>query len=153
MKHEVSNFWGGHEFCWACRVLRGETPGCVVTEESGVTVVVNPFAVSPGHSLVVPRQHVENIYELPNALAGPVLSMAGRIARVVKHTFAADGVTLRQNNDPASDQHLFHFHLHVIPRFSGDGARFNGEPQLMSAAEQEATAARLRNGLANDVCS
>jgi histidine triad (HIT) family protein len=84
------------------------------------------------------------VYELPDALAGPILSTAAKVARAVKRAFAVDGVTLRQNNDAASDQHLFHFHLHVIPRFEGDIDKFNAEPQLASTAELEDIAARLR---------
>ena len=146
MSDEGSTFWGGHEFCWACRVLEGASPGVIVTE-GDVAVLLNPMPLNPGHSLVVPRPHVENIYELPDALTGPILSMAARVARACKRVLAADGVTLRQNNGAASDQHLFHFHLHVIPRFLGDGERFAAAPQVMSIAEQQAIIERMRAAL------
>jgi histidine triad (HIT) family protein len=112
---------------------------------------MNPFPLAPGHALVVPRQHVRNLYELPDRLAGPTLSLAARVARAAKLAFAADGITLRQNNEPASDQHRFHFHLHVVPRFEGDAERFAATPQCASRAEQEDGAARLRIALARDV--
>lgn len=144
MEDEKKSFW---EPCWACRVAAGGAAGCVVTESPDVLVLVNPFPLAPGHTLVVPRRHVRNIYELPDALAGPILRAAARVARAARHAFDADGVTLRQNNEAASDQHLFHFHLHVIPRFRGDLARFNSEPSQAGLAEQEATAARLRDFL------
>ena len=99
---------------------------------------------------MVPRRHVENLYELPDELAGPILSMAARVARAAKRAFAADGVTLRQNNEAASDQHLFHFHLHVISRFAGDGERFSSRPPLADIAEQRATGSRLRAAVAED---
>jgi histidine triad (HIT) family protein len=143
----AGNFWGGHEFCWACRVLDGVTPGCIVTQDQTVAVVVNPFPSNRGHVLVIPRRHVENIYELPDEIAGPILSTAARVARAAKRAFAADGVTLRQNNDAASDQHLFHFHLHVIPRFVGDAERFNAQPTQIGVEEQERTRRRLSTGL------
>ena len=144
--HETS-FW---EPCWACRVAAGEPCGCVVEESPDVLVVLNPFAVGPGHALVVPRRHVRDLYELPDGLAGPVLSTAARVARAARRAFAADGVTLRQNNGAASDQHLFHFHLHVIPRFEGDLERFNAGPRQAGRAEQEEAAARLRLALKAD---
>jgi histidine triad (HIT) family protein len=137
----TTSFW---EPCWACRVIAGEPVGCVVIETEEVLVLINPFALTPGHALVVPRGHVENLYELPDELAAPILSTAARVARASKRAFAADGVTLRQNNGAASDQHLFHFHLHVIPRFDGDAGQFDASPQLAGHAEQEAWAARLR---------
>jgi len=121
--------------------------GCIVAQDEIVVVVINPFPLNPGHVLVIPRQHVESIYELPDALAGPVLSTAVRVARIAKRVFSAEGVTLRQNNGAASDQHLFHFHLHVVPRFAGDGERFNAQPKQISAKEQEMMGERLRQGL------
>lgn len=148
MAEQTGDFWGGHDFCWACRVLDGVTPGCIVTQDETVAVAINPFPLNPGHTLVIPRQHVENIYALPDAVAGPILSTAARVARVVKRVLAADGVTLRQNNDAASDQHLFHFHLHVIPRFMGDSERFNAQPRQISVEEQEVAWERLRREFA-----
>jgi histidine triad (HIT) family protein len=138
---DETNFW---EPCWACRVIAGEPVGCVVSETEQVLVLINPFSLSPGHALVVPRRHIENLYELPDELAAPVLSTAASVARAAKRAFAAEGVTLRQNNEAASDQHLFHFHLHVIPRFAGDLERFNASPPLASPADQETWATRLR---------
>jgi histidine triad (HIT) family protein len=138
------SFW---EPCWACRVIGGESPGGVVTETRDVLVAMNPFPLNAGHALVLPRRHIENIYELPDELAGPILSVAARVARAAKRAFEADGVTLRQNNEPASDQHLFHFHLHVIPRFDGDADRFDSQPRLASDASLADTASRLRGGL------
>jgi histidine triad (HIT) family protein len=129
-------------------VTAGETYGCVVTEARDVLVLLNPFPLTAGHALVVPRPHVKDLYELPDALAGPILSTAARVARAARLAFGADGVTLRQNNGAASDQHLFHFHLHVIPRFDGDGERFNASPPQAGRAEQETAAARLRAALA-----
>lgn len=86
----------------------------------------------------------------PTTSRGPPLVLAARVARAAKVAFAVDGITLRQNNEPASDQHLFHFHLHVVPRFNSDMERFAPTPQRASRAEQEADAARLRTALARE---
>ena len=141
MDDDKTSFW---EPCWACRVIAGEPVGCVVTATEEVLVLINPFSLTPGHALVVPRRHVENLYALPDELAAPILSTAAKVARAAKRAFAAEGITLRQNNEAASDQHLFHFHLHVIPRFAGDLERFNASPPLADRAGQEAAATRLR---------
>jgi histidine triad (HIT) family protein len=147
MDEHKTNFW---EPCWACRVMDGDYPGGVVAETRDVVVFINPFPITAGHALVMPRKHIRNLYELPEELTGPILSTAARVARAAKRAFAADGVTLRQNNEAASDQHLFHFHLHVIPRFCGDLERFNSPPQPADLAEQEAMAARLRSAMLED---
>ncbi len=144
MDEGLTNFW---EPCWACRVLAHETDGGVVIETREIAVLINPFSINAGHTLVVPRAHIRNLYELPDKLAAPILSMAARVARAAKRAFAADGITLRQNNEAASDQHLFHFHLHVIPRHAGDLARFDAPPGLSTQAAQDATAAQLRAAL------
>ena len=141
----TTDFWTP---CWACAVLAGEREGWVVFQNNEIAVLLNPFPLSDGHCLVVPRQHIPNIYELPNQLAGPILSTAARVARIAKQVFSADGITLRQNNDPASDQHLFHFHLHVIPRFDGDESRFNAPARQVDHRNQEAIATGLRAALA-----
>ena len=147
MNDRGKSFW---EPCWACRVMAGETLGCVVDESPDVLVLLNPFPLNPGHALVVPRRHVRDLYELPDGLAGPILSAAARVARAARLAFGADGVTLRQNNGAASDQHLFHCHLHVIPRFVGDSERFEAAPRAGGRTEQEEAAARLRASLADE---
>ena len=140
----MSDFWTP---CWACRVIAGEPVGHVVAETREVLVVLNPFPLAAGHALVVPRRHVTNLYELPDELAGPVLATAARVARAAKRAFGADGITLRQNTEAASDQHLFHFHLHVIPRFVGDAERFASDPSFAELASQREVAAQLRTAL------
>jgi histidine triad (HIT) family protein len=110
-------------------------------------VVAAPVPVNLGHALVVPRRHVRDVYSLPEELAGPILVTASSVARAAKRAFSAEGVTLRQHNDAAGGQEVFHFHLHVIPRFVGDAERFNAAPKLIGYHEQEAVAARLRAAL------
>jgi len=138
------SFW---EPCWACRVVSGELRSGVVTETKDVVVAVNPFPLSQGHALVLPKRHIQNLYEMSDDLAGPILSMAALVARAAKHAVKAEGITLRQNNEPASDQHLFHFHLHVIPRHEGDRDRFNRRPEKIPDLEQAEVAALLSQSI------
>jgi histidine triad (HIT) family protein len=78
-----------------------------------------------------------------------VLSAASRVARAAKRALAAEGITLRQHNDVAGGQEVFHFHLHVVPRFLGDAERYGGSPKLIPSEEQQAVAERLRAVLAS----
>ncbi|MDD9900971.1 MAG: HIT family protein [Alphaproteobacteria bacterium] len=73
-----------------------------------------------GHVLVIPKQHVQNIYELPDELNAPLMSALRLLSRVVKKAFAAEGIHIRQNNEPAAGQDVFHLHFHVIPRYQED---------------------------------
>jgi histidine triad (HIT) family protein len=71
--------------------------------------------------LVVPVEHVSHIYELDGALAGPLMTTLARVAAAVKEAYDAGGVSIRQNNERAGGQDVFHVHFHVIPRFADDG--------------------------------
>lgn len=73
-----------------------------------------------GHLLVIPKRHVQNIYELPDELSVPLMSTLRLLSRAVKKAFAADGIQIRHNNEPAAGQDVFHLHFHVIPRYQGD---------------------------------
>jgi histidine triad (HIT) family protein len=73
-----------------------------------------------GHTLVIPKKHVENIYELPDELNVPLMSALRLLSRATKKAFSADGIHIRQNNEPAAGQDVFHLHFHVIPRYQED---------------------------------
>ena len=73
-----------------------------------------------GHVLVVPKKHFQNIYELSEELDAPLMSALRLLSRAAKKAFSAEGIHIRQNNEPAAGQDVFHLHFHVIPRYQGD---------------------------------
>ena len=91
-----------------------------------------------GHPLIVPIEHAENLYDLPDELGARILSVAKKVALALKELRSCDGVTLVQNNEPAGDQHAFHLHLHVVPRFTGDRFREESWKAERSRAEDRA---------------
>lgn len=99
------------------------TPADIVYSDEVVTVFINSFFMgqNAGHVIVVPNDHYENIYDLPADVGAHIFSIAQKMARVIKKVYRADGISLKQNNEPAGDQHAFHYHLHVIPRYHNDG--------------------------------
>ncbi len=72
-----------------------------------------------GHALVVPNGHHENFYDLPSKVGHHIIDVAKKVALAIKKTRSCDGVTILQNNEPAGDQHAFHYHMHIVPRFEG----------------------------------
>jgi len=144
---EVNRWMGESAPCWVCAVVDGTTKAFVVFETPSVLVLVSPLSLNPGHTLVVTRRHIRDLYTLPEELAGSILTAASRVARAAKQALSADGTTLRQHNDKAGGQEVFHFHLHVVPRFTGDAERFDVPPRLISPHEQEDIAGRLRVAL------
>ena len=110
--------------CVFCRILRGELTPDVVAYRDAQTAVFPSLDQQPknrGHMLVVPTVHVAHIYDLDSALAGPLMTTLARVARAVKTVCSAEGVSIRQNNEPHGGQDVFHLHFHVIPRFARDG--------------------------------
>lgn len=79
------------------------------------------FKGNEGHPLVVPAAHIENIYDLSDEVARRIVDVSRKVAIALKEARGCDGVTIIQNNEPAGDQHAFHYHAHIIPRFEGDG--------------------------------
>ena len=94
----------------------------IVYRDELVFAMVNSKFVgkNPGHVIVVPLEHYENIYDLPSEVGHRVHDVARQMALALKATRDCDGVMTQQNNEPASGQHAFHFHFHVFPRFNGD---------------------------------
>lgn len=92
-----------------------------------VSVWINSFWIkgNEGHVIVVPNEHYENIYDLPDEVGHRIFEVAKKMSIVLKKAYGCDGLTLRQNNEPAADQHALHYHLHIFPRYDGD--KFNLE--------------------------
>lgn len=121
----------------------------LVYQDDLVSAFINSFwiGMNEGHVIVVPNQHFENIYDLPNEIGGRIFNIAQKIALALKQAYSCDGVTLRQNNEPASEQHAFHYHLHVIPRYMGDNfnQKLTEKSSLSDPSERIKFAEKLRN--------
>ncbi len=134
--------------CVFCKIIAGQLPAAVVYRDETVIAFMSLQQLTEGHMLVVPIQHVKDIYELPAELAGPLLNGAARIARALKREFKPDGVWVSQFNEPAAGQSVFHYHIHVIPRYVNDGVRMGFRlPDPSDAATLQARAARVQAGL------
>jgi diadenosine tetraphosphate (Ap4A) HIT family hydrolase len=109
--------------CPFCSYAVGRFTRELIVYEDGDVLVVpckGQKRSNRGHCLVVTRAHIPNIYELPHTLSAPILRTVSAAARASRKAFSADGVSLRQNNDAASGQDVFHLHFHIVPRFVGD---------------------------------
>lgn len=138
--------------CPFCLLLAGtatpiSTPENIVFRDAATAVIVAPhwWETNPGNLLVLPLAHVENLYALPPELAGPLLATAGRAARALVEIDGCHGTSLRQHNEPAGGQDVWHLHLHVVPRWTDDGFhRAEHRMRRVGLPEQHAFAARLR---------
>lgn len=135
------------ENCVFCKIIAGQIPASIVYQDDQTIAFMDIGAVNPGHVLVVAKPHVENIFGLDDALAAAVMRTTARVARALKTTFAPEGVNLFQANGAVAEQTVFHFHVHVLPRRSGDGMKLVWPVQNPPRAELEQNAARLRAAL------
>lgn len=112
--------------CPFCGILNGRdeltTQGHIVLANQQVTafIAANWWPNNPGQVVVIPNGHHENIYDLPPEYGTPIQKAAQEISVAMKQVFQCDGVSTRQHNEPAGNQDVWHYHLHVIPRYRGD---------------------------------
>jgi histidine triad (HIT) family protein len=94
----------------------------VIHQDEHVTALISShqWVNNPGHALVIPNQHFENIYDLPLDLGTQIHQVSRLIALAMKATYGCEGISTRQHNEPVGNQDVWHYHLHVYPRFAGD---------------------------------
>ncbi|MCR6097012.1 HIT family protein [Salipaludibacillus agaradhaerens] len=110
------------EDCIFCKIVSGDIPSKKVYEDDHVLAFLDISQVTKGHTLVIPKTHEENIYELSSASAEHVFKAAPKVARAIKNAFLPEGINLLNNNGELAGQSVFHFHVHLLPRYGkGDG--------------------------------
>ncbi|MEQ7124276.1 HIT domain-containing protein [Actinopolymorpha sp. B11F2] len=138
--------------CPFCRLLRGEdtdisTPGGIVHQDEHIGVIVNPTSWNgrPGQLMVIPTRHVENLYALPDDLGARLLPAARRAAAALLAIDQCDGIAVRQHNEPAGGQDVWHLHIHVISCWHGEEFGAAGATRrITTLVEQHERAAALR---------
>jgi histidine triad (HIT) family protein len=108
--------------CIFCKIVNGEIPAAKVFENEHVLAFLDISQVTKGHTLVIPKVHKENLYELTPEIAGKLYEVVPSIAKAIKTEFKPVGLNSVNNNGELAGQSVFHFHLHLIPRYGkGDG--------------------------------
>ena len=106
--------------CVFCRIVDGTLPAHMVFADDDVVAFLDLAPAADGHMLVVPRAHCRNLLDAPADVAAAVMAGTQRAARLLVSTLGAEGVTVVQSNEAAAWQDVFHLHVHVIPRYTGD---------------------------------
>ena len=111
--------------CIFCKIIAGDIPAFKLYEDETTLsfMDINPF--NDGHCLVIPKDHHENLFAMPDAALQAVSVVARNVAAAVDKALKPDGLNLVQANGPAAGQSVFHFHMHIFPRFTDDGASMN----------------------------
>lgn len=109
------------ESCIFCKIVSGEVPANKVYEDDETMAFLDIQPVNPGHTLIIPKDHFENIYTTPVMSWMRVQMTAQKVALAVKNALGADGVNVHMNNESAAGQVVPHTHVHIIPRYNDDG--------------------------------
>ena len=128
------------------KILRGEANAHVVLDEEHCFAFMDLMPQSPGHTLIIPREPAENIFDLSDEALVHLTATTRRVARAVKAALNPAGLMIAQLNGVDAGQTVFHIHFHVIPRYAGEGLTFHART-MADADELAATAARIRAAL------
>ena len=111
--------------CIFCRIVAGKIPAFKLYEDDLFVAILDRFPVNPGHTLIIPKFHAEDIFGLCEKEAPQVIPLAQKVATKIKEALNPDGFNFLQNNGRAAGQEVFHYHMHVIPRRLGDGIKIH----------------------------
>ncbi len=121
--------------CIFCKIANGEIPSRTLYEDEDFRVIMDLAPATKGHSLILPKEHYKNIYEIADDTAAKVLPLAKKMAALITEKLGADGFNIVQNNNEVAGQTVFHFHVHLIPRYNDDNQSLVMKPQEMTDAQ------------------
>ena len=133
--------------CIFCKLANGVFPTNTVYEDDDFRVILDASPAAKGHSLILPKQHTDNLYETDDAELSKLLPVAKKVAKALKKTFNCDGVNIVQNNEPAAGQTVFHLHVHAIPRCTNDNVGIGWPQNTPDADEQVKIAADIASNI------
>jgi len=123
--------------CIFCKIANGEIPSKTIYEDDDFRVILDLGPATRGHALILPKDHFANLYELSDETAGKVMQLAKKMAVQMTEKLGCDGFNLVQNNGLTAGQTVFHFHLHLIPRYENDGQEIGWKPGSPTQEELE----------------
>ena len=123
--------------CIFCKIASGEIPSATLFENEEFRVILDLNPASKGHALILPKMHASDLFDLPDETAAKAMVLAKQIAQKLKEGLNAEGVNVVQNNGAAAGQTVFHFHMHLIPRYAGDTVNVTWKPGTLTDEDRE----------------
>ena len=123
--------------CIFCKLANGEIPTNKIYEDDDFTVIMDASPATKGHSLILPKEHYANLYEIPDEIAAKVFPLAKKLVSHMTEVLKCDGFNVLQNNGETAGQTVFHFHMHLIPRYDGDTVKVGWKPGRLTDADKE----------------
>ena len=123
--------------CIFCKIAAGDIPSATIYEDNDFRVILDIEPASKGHALILPKEHYANLYELSDDLAAKALIVAKKVITKMTGILGCDGYNVVQNNGEAAGQTVFHFHIHLIPRYKDDNSGFGWNVGSLTDEDKE----------------
>ena len=108
------------ENCIFCKLAAGDIPSATIYEDDDFRVILDLGPASKGHALILPKEHYRNLFDIDEEVAAKAMILAKKMVNKLKPVLGCDGYNIVQNNEECAGQTVFHFHMHLIPRYEGD---------------------------------
>lgn len=130
--------------CIFCKLANHVFDTNIIYEDDTFTVILDASPANPGHALILPKEHYEDIFEIDEEVVGKAMKLAKKISIHMMDVLKCDGINVIQNNKEAAGQSVLHYHLHVIPRYSNDGQKMLWTPHDAKDEDQKAMCRKLK---------
>ncbi|MBO5461096.1 MAG: HIT family protein [Ruminococcus sp.] len=129
--------------CIFCKIAAGEIPSATLYEDEDFRVILDLGPASKGHALILPKEHYRNLYDIDDAVAAKALVLAKKMVNTLKDVLGCDGYNIVQNNEQVAGQTVFHFHMHLIPRYENDNVGLGWHVGELTEADKEEILSKL----------
>lgn len=136
-----------NENCIFCKIASGEVPSSTVHEDEMFRVILDLSPAAEGHVLILPKKHFKDVCELDEIISAKVLPLAAKLGSAMKKSLGCAGFNIVQNNGKAAGQTVFHFHVHVIPRYEGGPDMVSWKPGASEPAALERLSICIREAM------
>jgi histidine triad (HIT) family protein len=130
--------------CVFCKIIAKQIPATLVHEDEATLAFMDIGQVNPGHVLVAAKAHAENVYALDNEQAAAVFQTVAKVARAIRSAFSPEGLSIYQANGKPAGQTVFHFHMHLVPRYDNDGMKLTWPVKNPPREKLEESAEKIR---------
>lgn len=135
------------EDCIFCKIANGMIPAVTIYENSDYKVILDVSPASKGHTLILPKEHFDDIFDMDSDTAAKLFGLAAAVARALKDATGCEGMNIVQNNGEIAGQTVFHFHMHLVPRYADDQVEITWKPQEISQDELKTIASAIKKAL------
>jgi histidine triad (HIT) family protein len=133
--------------CIFCKIVKHEIPSSIVYETDTIMVFLDIRPLSLGHTLVIPKEHYVDLFDIPNQLLCDIHNATKLVSAAVKEATDADGISIIQQNGKAAGQDIFHLHVHIVPRYEGEKLPPFSELKMVEREKLEEMANKIRQNL------